>query len=494
MITLGIDLGTSGVRLVLVDQSASAHEQVIATASESFAVHRPHPSWSEQDPEDWWRATLRCGDELKATHPRALAACGAIGLSGQMHGATLLDAGGAVLRPCILWNDGRSADECAAFESTWPDSRSVTGNLAMPGFTAPKLLWVRRHEPEVFARTAMVLLPKAYLRYRLCGEMIEEMSDASGTLWLDVGARRWSEAALHATGLSLHQMPDLVEGTMPAGVLHRELAERWGMPVPPLIAGGAGDNAAGAVAVGAVHAGDAFVSLGTSGVLWCTTGGFAPNTAGAVHAFCHAIPERWHQMGVLLSAASCLSWWAGVTGMSEASLLAELPDDLTTTAFFAPYLTGERTPHNDTAVRAGFLGLDASHTRADMTLAVLEGVAYAMRDAQAALRGAGTVLQDADLLGGGARSSRWSRILADVLGIPLHAVAQSELGCAIGAARLAAIAARGGSPDVIREVATRPARVATFDPDPAAVDRHTGRYAQWRRLYPAASAFGAPPG
>jgi xylulokinase len=490
VITLGLDLGTSGVKAVLAEHDGGAMERVIASASRGLTVQRPQPGWSEQDPESWWTAVLECVDELRQHDAGALAACGAIGLSGQMHGATLLDAAGGVLRPCILWNDGRSATECAELEATWPASRSVTGNLAMPGFTAPKLLWVRKHEPQIFAQIATVLLPKAYVRWRLCGEMIEEMSDASGTLWLDVGARAWSDAALAATGLTVAQMPRLVEGSAPAGTLHPSLAQRWGMHRAPLIAGGAGDNAAGAVAVGAVREGDAFVSLGTSGVLWCTTAAFRPNTAGAVHAFCHAVPGRWHQMGVLLSAASALSWWAGVAGRSEAELLAEITPGQQTDVMFAPYLSGERTPHNDTAVRAGFARLDASHSRADMTLAVLEGVAYAMRDAQLALSQGGTTIASADLLGGGARSPLWCQLMADVLGIPLHQVMQSEIGCAMGAARLAAMAAAGGTAASIEAIATRPARLGTFEPVAESVERHRVRHARWQSMYRWSQAIG----
>ena len=490
MITLGIDIGTSGLKLALIDHGASGSERVIGTANHALTVQRPRDGWSEQDPDAWWQATLMCGDRLRTEHPTELAACAAIGLSGQMHGATLLDAAGSVLRPCMLWNDGRSAAQCAELERVWPESRRVTGNLAMPGFTAPKLLWVRDNERAIFDRVATVLLPKAFVRWKLCGEMIEDMSDASGTLWLDVGARRWSEEGLDACGMNIRQMPRLVEGNQPAGVLKGELAARWGMSPRAIIAGSAGDNAAGAIAVGAVHAGDSFVSLGTSGVLWCTTAGFAPNTDGAVHTFCHAIPDTWHQMGVLLNAASCLAWWGSVTGQSESALLSELTPGATTSAFFAPYLTGERTPHNDTAVRAGFAMLDASHTRADMTLAVLEGVAYAMRDAQLALAGAGTNIAESDLLGGGARSTQWCQVMADVLGIPLHAVTQSEIGCAAGAARLAAMAASGGGRDSVSVFATRPARLATYEPQSSAVEYHAARHAHWRQLYRLSHDFG----
>lgn len=481
MITLGIDIGTSGVKVALVGDD----DRVIAHSSQPLSVSRPHPGWSEQAPDDWWAATCAGLDELKARHPAELAETTAIGLSGQMHGATLIDARGTTLRPCILWNDGRSDVECTELERDWPALRQVTGNIAMPGFTAPKLLWVRKHEPEVFARIAKVLLPKAWLRWKLTGEFAEDLSDASGTLWLDVGARRWSDAALAATGLRLDQMPRLVEGSDIAGELLPGLTTRWGFRRAPLLAGGAGDNAAGAVGVGAVHPGDAFVSLGTSGVLWATTARFAPNPARAVHAFCHAVPDTWHQMGVLLSAASSLAWWAGVAGRREAELLAEIGADAAPSpVWFAPYLSGERTPHNDTRVRGGFLGLAADSTRAELTLAVLEGVAYALKDAQQALADSGTLLREAALIGGGARSPLWAQTIADVLGITLHQVAESEIGCALGAARLARMAA--GESIAVARPATR---LHSFVPQPDRVALHAQRHMQWQRLYPLARDF-----
>ena len=477
MNTLGIDIGTSSVKVVLVQD-----DQVLASASHPLTVSRPHPGWSEQAPEDWWRATCAGFDELRARHGKELADVVAIGLSGQMHGATLLDATGAVLRPCMLWNDGRSEPQCATLAARMPTLQAVTGNIAMPGFTAPKLMWVAEHEPEVFARVATVLLPKAYVRFRLSGDKVEDMSDASGTLWLDVGRRDWSDTALAATGLTRAQMPRLVEGNAVSGVLSPDLVRRWGFKTAPLIAGGAGDNAAGAVGLGAVNAGDAFVSLGTSGVLWATTAHFAPNPGRAVHAFCHALPDAWHQMGVLLAAASALSWWAGVCGLAEADLLEEIAADAAPSpVWFMPYLNGERTPHNDARVRAGFLGLDAGTTRPQMTLAVLEGVAYAIRDAQQALAGAGTVLAEADLIGGGARSPLWSQLMADVLDLPLHAVADSELGCALGAARLARMAAGAGL-----AIATKPQRLRSYLPRADRAALHAARHAEWQQLYPLA--------
>ncbi len=364
---LGIDLGTSGIKVVLVDET----ETVRASRTEALQVSRPKPGQSEQDPEAWWTATLRALDGLAADYPGEMSAVRGIGLSGQMHGAVLLDQGGIPLRPAILWNDTRSEQECLELEQTFPDLRRIAGNPAMPGFTAPKLLWVKKHEPEIFARLATVLLPKAYLRYRLTGDMIEEMSDAAGTLWLDVGARAWSPEALAATGLSLSHMPRLVEGSAPAGQLTPSLQARWGMTSAPVVAGGAGDNAAGAVGLGAIQPGKAFLSLGTSGVLWATTDRFRPNPEATVHAFCHALPGLWHQMGVTLSAAACLAWWSGVTQEKEASLLQALPEtpaapsDVT----FLPYLSGERTPYNDGAIRGAFLGLSQDSSRASLTQA-----------------------------------------------------------------------------------------------------------------------------
>ena len=349
---LGIDLGTSGVKAVLVD----GEDRIEGQSTAPLEVSTPRPLWSEQDPEDWWTATCRAVDEIKAGHGPALAATRAIGLSGQMHGATLLDARGEVLRPAILWNDGRSGAECAALEARVPESRRITGNLAMPGFTAPKLLWVAAHEPEVFGRVAKVLLPKDYLRYRLSGEHVAEMSDASGTLWLDVANRRWSEEMLAATGLGVGHMPRLVEGSAPSASLSPALARRWGMSEEVVIAGGAGDNAAGAAGIGTVAPGRAFLSLGTSGVLFAANRAYAPNPERAVHAFCHCFPDTWHQMSVILSAAASLAWAAAVTGAGdEAALVAEAEPaeaGLERAPLFLPYLTGERTPHNDPTRRA----------------------------------------------------------------------------------------------------------------------------------------------
>jgi xylulokinase len=477
---LGIDLGTSGIKAVLVDDAETVH----ASHTEPLDIARPHPGWSEQSPEDWWQATLRALDAIAARYPSEMAAVQGIGLSGQMHGAVLLDAAGQPLRPAILWNDTRADDECRELEQSLPSLRHIAGNPAMPGFTAPKLLWVRKHEPELFARLEAVLLPKAYLRYRLTGEMIEEMSDASGTLWLDVGARAWSEEALAATGLSLRHMPRLVEGSEPAGRLTEALRCRWGMAIAPVLAGGAGDNAAGAVGLGAIRRGSAFLSLGTSGVLWATTDRFRPNPEATVHAFCHALPGLWHQMGVTLSAAACLAWWSGVVQEKEASLLKDLPEvpSAPSAVTFLPYLSGERTPHNDATIRGAFIGLSADVGRAALTQAVLEGVAFSFRDCLDALRSAGTVITEADVIGGGSRSSTWIAILASVLGITLHRLADGEHGGAFGAARLGRLAVTREDPQAL---CSPPRRLAAVMPVPALQQAYEARLTQYRALYPA---------
>ncbi len=473
---LGLDFGTSAVKALLVD----GEQAVVGSTTIPLTVQRPAPGCSEQDPHAWWQAMLDAVDELARDNSHALSAVEAIGLSGQMHGAVLLDEAGTVLRPAILWNDVRAATECVELEAAFPDSRRVTGNIAMPGFTAPKLLWVRKHEPALFGRVRTVLLPKAYIRFRLTGELIEEMSDASGTLWLDVAGRDWSDAALAASGLSRTAMPRLVEGNAQAGVLHPELAARWHMVHRPVLAGGGGDNAAGAIGLSAIHAGDAFVSLGTSGVLFATTDRFRPYPQAAVHAFCHALPGTWHQMGVTLSAAASLTWWAGITGQSEAALLAELamPSEHSP-ALFLPYLGGERTPHNDGAIRGAFAGLSHQTDRHLLTQAVLEGVAFSMRDCLDALVASGTEITTADVIGGGSRSRVWVAIIAAALGMPLNRLAAGEHGGAFGSARLARMAATGEPPEA---VCTPAIRVETVDPDPVLAAAYEARIAMYRGL------------
>lgn len=477
MTFIGIDLGTSAIKAVLV----GAEQRILAKASVPLETQQPRDLWSEQDAAQWPEATAKIFSLLKAQAPIEFASCEAIGLSGHMHGAVLIDTTGAPLRPCILWNDGRSFLECAELEAALPALRQITGNIAMPGFTAPKIAWVRKCEPEIFARIHKVLLPKAYLRYWLTGECIEEMSDASGTLWLDVGARDWSDAMLAATGLTQQNMPRLVEGSTAAGRMKADLATIYGFNRPPMFAGGAGDNASGAVGLGATDAGDAFLSLGTSGVLWRTTAEFLPRPKSAVHAFCHALPERWHQMSVHLSAASCLAWWAGITGVTEDALLRPLGAQVPSPAdaVFLPYLSGERTPHNDPTMRAGFFGLNQTSAQSTMTQAVLEGVAFALRDGLLAMEANGPRIEQMTAIGGGTRSDLWLQIIADVLGRPINRVTGSDMAGALGAARLARLSVSG---EAIDAVCTKPAPDRTFVPRLEMADAYARRYIQWQRI------------
>ncbi|ASS55660.1 xylulokinase [Rhizobium leguminosarum] len=476
---LGLDLGTSGVKAMLID----GDQKIVGSANGSLDVSRPHSGWSEQEPAHWVRATEEAVAGLKAKHPKELAAVKGIGLSGQMHGATLVDASDKVLRPCILWNDTRSYVEAAALDAD-PRFRALTGNIVFPGFTAPKLAWVAKHEPDVFGKIAKVLLPKDYLRLWLTGEYISEMSDSAGTSWLDTGKRAWSSELLAATKLSEEQMPALVEGTEQAGKLRSELAAQWGISGDVVVAGGAGDNAASACGMGTVSDGAAFVSLGTSGVLFAANGSYLPKPESAVHAFCHALPNTWHQMGVILSATDALNWHSGVTGRSAADLTGEVGDTLKapTGVTFLPYLSGERTPHNDAVIRGAFIGLEHESSRVVLTQAVLEGVAFAIRDNLEALRSAGTGISRVTAIGGGSRSRYWLASIATALGVPVDLPADGDFGAAFGAARLGLIAATGADPIA---VCTPPVTAGTIEPVSALSGAYEDAYKRYRALYPA---------
>src|ERR1700691_719480 len=412
---------------------------MVAQASDALAVSRPQPGFSEQDPQAWWRGTVNA---VRALPAAARAALQALGLSGQMHGATLLDASDRPLRAAILWNDGRSASQCLELERREPAARAITGNIMMPGFTAPKLLWVSQHEPEIFGRTACVLLPKDYVRLKLTGQKVSDMSDASGTGWLDVGKRDWSDALLAATALTRAHMPQLLEGTDPSGTLSAAAAEELQVP-RIMVAGGGGDNAASAVGLGVVSPGQAFLSLGTSGVLFVVTDRFRPNPDRAAHAFCHCLPNRWHQMSVMLSAASALDWVAQLTGESDLQRLvaaAQARGLRRTTPYFLPYLSGERTPYNDAHARGVFFGLDSQTVSADLALAVLEGVALAFADGMDVLLEKGGAVGEISVTGGGARFGYWGQLIGAALNRPLTYRIGSEIGAALGAARLARLA------------------------------------------------------
>jgi xylulokinase len=472
---LGIDIGTSSVKAVLVDESGAVVDQ----ASAPLPISRPHPGWSEQNPADWWEATNTAVVSLSAKLRHGVKA---VGLSGQMHGATLLDAKDKALRPAILWNDGRSEAECGELEAAEPKSRKITGNIAMPGFTAPKLVWVRKHEPEIFAQTKTVLLPKDYVRLRMTGEKATDLSDAAGTLWVDVAKRKWSGAMLAATGLDESHMPKLCEGPDVTGKLRAELAEAWGMARVPVVAGG-GDNAAGAVGVGVIDPGDAFLSLGTSGVLFLAGSAFLPNPERAVHAFCHALPNRWHQMTVMLSAASCVDWAAQASGCADAGALlakVEARGRLDGTEVFLPYLSGERTPHNDPHARGVLFGINHDTDAGAIGQAVLEGVAFGFADGLDALIEAGATVGQISVIGGGARSPWWGRVIAAALGRPLAYRDGSEVGPAYGAARLARLGVTG---EAVEDVCAPPPVRAVIEPDDRDIERLAGKRVQFAHLY-----------
>ena len=483
MAHLGIDLGTSGVRVLLIDDDG----RPVGAAERPCRAAHPHPGWSEQDPAQWVAALDGAIADLRGTYP-AFAQVRGIGVAGHMHGATLIDRDGAVIRPCILWNDTRSHAEAADLDAM-PRVRDLSGNIVFPGFTAPKLMWVARHEPANFARVAKVLLPAAYLNLYLTGEAVADMSDSAGTSWLDTGARDWSDDLLAAGGMRRDQMPRLVEGCAPAGTLRAALADDWGLPRDVVVAGGAGDNAAAACGMGTLDEGQGFVSLGTSGVLLAARDGYHPVADSALHTFCHALPGRWYQMGVMLSATDSLNWLAGIAGVTPADLARPLDEGAVQPpgrVRFLPYLSGERTPHNDAAIRGSLTGLGQDTSRADLTRAVMEGVAFGLRDSQRALAQAGARLETLFAIGGGAASRYWLGVLATALNTPVAIPAGREFGAALGAARLGLVAATGAAPE---EVMTAPAADEVIEPRADLVDAFDAEYEKFRASYPAIGAI-----
>ena len=471
---LGIDIGTSGVKAIVLDE----HGVLAGQGSAPLTVTRPQALWSEQAPEDWWTATTAA---VLAIEPGLRAGVKAVGLAGQMHGATLLGADDKPLRPGILWNDGRSFAECAALEASVPQLRDITGNLAMPGFTAPKLLWVRQQEPAVFRQVKRVLLPKDYVRLRMTGDAASDMSDSAGTLWLDVAKRRWSDEILAACGLGIDSMPALYEGSEITGRLRREVAGLWGMDEVPVVAGG-GDNAAGAAGVGVVRDGDGLLSLGTSGVIFIAASEFRAYPAAAVHAFCHCLPGMWHQMSVHLSAASCVDWVArliGASAVQEVFAQAEAAG-ADGAEMFLPYLSGERTPHNDPHVRGAFLGLDHDTDAPRLAQAVLEGVAFALADGVAALRQAGNKIERLSVIGGGGKSAYWGRIIAAAVDTSLVYLNGGEVGPALGAAQLARAAYHGGN---AADFCAAPPVLRVIEPEPALRARLAEKHEKFRAAY-----------
>ena len=477
---LGIDLGTSSVKIVLVD----GREALLAEAEVALAPSRPHPSWSEDDPDVWWEAVASGLDRLRADHPAVLAQTAAIGLSGQMHGALLLDAADRPVRPAILWNDSRADAEARAIAARRPELRALAGVRPMPGFTGPILAWLRDHDPAALDRARGLLLPKDWLRLKLTGERATDPSDAAGTWLFDQGARAWSPALASACGADPAWLPRIVESNAVSGALRPELAARWGLQPGLPVAGGGGDTAVGGVGIGAVEPGTGFVSLGTSGQVFLASDRYQAPVDPTVQGFCHALPGRWCSVAALLNGASPLAAAAGWTGRADvATLLAEVgagfggPSRL----LALPYLAGERTPHDDAHARGVLLGLTAATRPADIAQAVMEAVAFSLADGLAALAPPArpTAL---GFIGGGARSRLWGRIIASVLGIPLERPEGGARGPAFGAARLARLAATGEEP---RRVAG-PAPVAdVIQPEARLADAYAPRLDAFRSLYAA---------
>jgi xylulokinase len=466
---VGLDVGTTGLKALAISPGG----EVVASAEEEYPLSTPEPGWAEQEPETWWRAAESALTRL------SVGEVAGIGLSGQMHGLVVLDSEERVLRPAILWNDQRSATECAEIEERLGLERLIqlTGNRALTGFTAPKLLWLRNHEPEVFERVAYVLLPKDYVRLRLTGERASDVADASGTLLFDVGSRRWSDEVVDELGLSSGILPRVLESP--------DVSGETGDGVP--VAGGAGDQAAGALGVGIDRPGPLSIVIGTSGVVFAALPAFAADREARVHAFCHAVPEGWHAMGVMLSAAGSLRWLRDLVAPGRAfSALtpeAERWGPGAEGLVFLPYLAGERTPHADPRARGAFVGLSLRHDRGALVRAVLEGVAYGLRDSLELLRALGVQPQSARVSGGGARSRLWLQIVASVLGLPLERTAVEE-GAAYGAALLGGVSA--GVFASVHEAVRECVHVRdVVEPDPAWQDFYARGYERFRALYPA---------
>lgn len=494
MLYIGIDLGTSASKFLLVDEVG----RVLNTVTKEYPLSFPRPGWSEQDPAHWWQACLAGVPELLAGFDAKQVA--GIGVGGQMHGLVALDAAGNVLRPAILWNDGRTAAQVDYLNETVGNDKlsAWTGNIAFAGFTAPKLLWMRQNEPDLFARIAKILLPKDYLVYRLTGVHATDYSDASGTLLLDVAHKRWSSEMLDLCGVTEAQMPTLFDSWQPVGTLTAAAAAALGLPTDVVVCAGAGDNAAAAIGTGTVGEGRCNISLGTSGTVFISSEQFRVDPHNALHAFAHA-DGGFHLMGCMLSAASCNKWWMEDIlhdGDYAAAQEAIVPEKLGRShVFYLPYLMGERSPINDTNARAVFLGMTMDTTRADMTQAMLEGVAFALRDSVEIARSLGLDISRSTLCGGGSRSPLWRTILANVLGIPLDLPA-TEQGPGYGTALLALVAC--GRYRNVAEVSRAMLHIqATVQPDPELTALYDARYAEFKQIYPAcrplfASLAGTP--
>jgi xylulokinase len=473
---LGLDVGTSGARAVAVDETG----EVVAEASSEYPLHSPRPGWTEQDPEDWWEGAK----EALAKVAAGVEVVG-LGLTGQMHGSVFLDDSGAVIRPALLWNDQRTQAQCRTITGAVGEERLIelAGNPALTGFQAPKILWLRDEEPDNYSRVSSVLLPKDYIRLRLTGERATDASDAAGTLLLDVKERGWSAEILDALEIPPEWMPEVYEGPESTGELRRDVAQELGLPQGIPVAAGGGDNAAAAVGVGVVESGFLSSSVGTSGVLFAASEGFTPDPSGRVHAFCHAVPGEYHLMGVTLSAGGSLQWWRDATDRNYDDLVqaASRIEPGAEGLLFLPYLSGERTPHLDPRARGAFVGLTARHGVPHMTRAVMEGVVFSLRDSLEVMRELGTEVGQVRATGGGARSSLWRQLQADVYGLPIHRTTADE-GPAHGAALLSGVAG-GVYRDVEEACSTVRLREEVTEPERTGI--YEELYEVYRSLYPA---------
>lgn len=476
---LGIDIGTSSVKAVLVDEA----QQILASASAPLAISRPHDLWSEQNPEDWWIAVGHAVGELRRNSGAAWSGIRAIGLSGQMHGVVLLDEAGLPLRPAILHNDGRAFAEAEELNRRLPAIGTIAGVPAMPGFAAPKLIWLTRHEPEVMAKARNLLLPKDYIRFRMTGSFATDMCDASGALLLDGATRQWSPEIAAACGIETSLLPVALEGNAVSGQLKGAVAAAWGLTPGTIVAAGAGDAAAGAIASGAVNEGDAFISLGTATQYFVARESYRPAPQHLIHSFCHGLPGRWFQMAALLNGAGALAWAAELLGRRDIpELLAETERAFSgpSPVMFLPYLSGERTPHNNPHAKGVLFGLTPSSGPQQVTLAVLEGVALSLADAQSFLAETGKLPDRVAVNGGGSQSRFWMKILASALNKTVLLQEDSGSGPAFGAARLARMAATG---EDAAEVCSKPGTAHEIAPDPALAENYAERLPRFRALY-----------
>jgi xylulokinase len=475
---LGVDCGTSAVKAVVVDDS----ERLIASSESGYRPDHPRPLWSEQDPEVWRAAMFAAIGDLRTQAPRAIAGLRGIGFSGQMHSAVLLGRDDRPVRPAMLHDDTRAFAEARELDQKHPELAAIVGVKPMAGFTAPKLMWLARHEPEISAGVGSVLLPKDYLRFILTGEKRSDMSDAAGTCWLDEARRRWSAAALAASGVEPSLVPPLAEGSRASAGLRPAIADELGLPRDVVVAAGGGDAAVGAVGLGAIRPGDAFISLGTATQLIVASDVYRAAPEKLVHSFAHALPGRWYRMAAMLNGAGALAFASRLVGAEVAELEREASDHYRGPRglLFLPYLSGERTPHDDPHARGVVFGLGPSSSRVDLTRAVMEGVAFTLADAQDCLAAAGDSLNRVGLIGGGAKSALWTRMIAAALGREIVRYRGGEAGPAFGAARLARLAVTGESADSLCKA---PEILDVTSPEPALADAFAKRRERFTSLY-----------